>query len=128
MRPSDPATVTPRDKTIGSVFLSQSEIVVPPAQGASLEEAFAARAKLVDGHAGFLGLELLKDLRGEGGRYVLLTRWRSRVDFVAYMRSGDHGRAHERLHPGLDLGALHGGKLQQFQVVLSEQVDEPPQS
>jgi len=128
MSASDPATAVPRDRTIGSVFLSQSEIAVPPEQGAALEQAFAARAKLVDGHVGFLGLELLKDLRAEGGRYVLLTRWRSRADFVAYMRSGDHGRAHERPHDGLDLGALHGGKLQQFQVVVSEQVDEPSQS
>lgn len=109
------------------VFLSQSEITVPPEQGASLEQAFAARARFVDGHAGFLGLELLKDLRAQGGRYVLLTRWRSREDFVAYMRSGDHGRAHERPHEGLDPGSLHGGKLQQFQVVVSEQVDEPCQ-
>ena len=127
MPPSDTATATPCSRTTGTVFVSQSEIAVPPEQGASLERAFAARARLVDGHAGFLGLELLKDLRAEGGRYVLLTRWRSRADFVAYMRSGDHGRAHERPHDGLDLGALHGGKLQQFQVVLSEQVDEPTQ-
>jgi len=93
-----------------------------------LERAFAARARLVDGHAGFLGLELLRDLRSEG-RYVLLTRWRSRSDFLAYMRSGDHTRAHNRSHPGLDAGDLHGGKVQQFQSVrLTEGMDESVQS
>lgn len=109
------------------VFVSQSEIALPPEQQESLEQAFAARARLVDAHPGFLGLELLRDLSAEGGRYVLHTRWRSRADFVAYMRSGDHERAHGRAHPGLDSVAIHGGKLRQFQVVVSEQVDEPPQ-
>jgi heme oxygenase (mycobilin-producing) len=109
-----------------TVFVSHSEIVVPLAQRAALEQAFTGRAHFVDGHAGFLGLELLKDLRAEG-RYVLLTRWRQRADFVAYMRSGDHARAHERPHPGLDPADLHGGKLQQFHVVVSEELGESVQ-
>lgn len=87
-------------------FISQPEIVVSPEQKGPLAQAFALRARLVDGHDGFLGLDLLRDLRAEG-RYVLLTRWRSRSDRVAYMRSGDHTRAHERARSGLDVGQLH---------------------
>ncbi len=99
-------------------FVSQSEIVVAADQQAALEGAFAGRARLVDAHEGFLGLELLKDLRVEG-RYVLLTRWRSRADFLRYMRSGDHAQAHARAHPGLDAAEVTGGKLAQFEVVVA---------
>lgn len=96
-------------------FVSRSEITVPVAEMTALERAFATRAHLVDGHAGFLGLELLRDNR-ENGRYVLLTRWRTRSDFTAYMKSGDHARAHDRHHEGL--GPVGPGKLEQFHSVL----------
>lgn len=106
-------------------FVSRSEITVPVPAMEALELAFRDRARRVDGHAGFLGLELLRDIRGNG-RYVLLTRWRSREMFVAYMKSGDHALAHARTHEGL--GAVHagGGKLEQFHVVLDERAGESP--
>jgi heme-degrading monooxygenase HmoA len=53
MHKSDAATSTACSRATGMIFLSQSEITVPPEQGTSLERAFAARARLVDGHAGF---------------------------------------------------------------------------
>jgi heme-degrading monooxygenase HmoA len=99
-------------------FVSRSEITVPHEEMGALERAFHERARLVDAHAGFLGLELLKDVR-EDGRYVLLTRWRTRADFTAYMKSGDHGRAHGRHHDGLAATSGSGG-LEQFQVILEE--------
>lgn len=103
-------------------FLSRSEITVPRAEMAALERAFTQRARLVDQHSGFLGLELLRDIR-DNGRYVLLTRWRSRADFTAYMKSGDHARAHERPHDGLQAIHADGGPLEQFHVVLKETAD-----
>jgi heme-degrading monooxygenase HmoA len=99
-------------------FVSRSEIKVPREEMAALERAFHDRARLVDAHAGFLGLELLKDVR-DNGRYVLLTRWRTRTNFTAYMKSGDHRRAHGRHHEGLTKTADSGG-LEQFQVVVEE--------
>jgi heme-degrading monooxygenase HmoA len=88
----------------------------------ALEQAFRGRAHLVDRHAGYRGLELLRSIR-EDGRYVLLTRWRSQQDFRAYMKSGDHQRAHQRSHPGL--GPLGGsGKLEQLFSVILERADE----
>ena len=104
-------------------FVSRSEIVVPVAEMAALERAFTERARFVDARAGFRGLELLRDIAAQG-RYVLLTRWRSRADFVAYMKSGDHERAHQREHEGL--GPVGGGaKLEQFLVVVAERAREP---
>ncbi|MEI8254927.1 MAG: antibiotic biosynthesis monooxygenase family protein [Deltaproteobacteria bacterium] len=97
-------------------FVSRSEITVPVGQMAAVERAFSERAGTVDAHPGFLGLELLRDIR-ENGRYVLLTRWRSRAEFTAYMKSGDHERAHARPHEGLGAVTASGGKLEQFHVV-----------
>lgn len=104
-------------------FVSRSEITVPVAEMPALERAFLERARHVDQHEGFLGLELLRDIR-ENGRYVLVTRWRSRADFRAYMKSGDHGRAHDRPHEGLGPVATTGGKLEQFHLVLEERARE----
>lgn len=103
-------------------FVSRSEITVPPAEMPALERAFEERARRVDSHAGFLGLTLLRDIRGTG-RYVLLTRWQSRDHFTAYMKSGDHERAHARPHPGLS--PVHGrGALEQFHVIVDVRADE----
>jgi heme-degrading monooxygenase HmoA len=99
-------------------FVSRSEITVPRGEMAALERAFRERARLVDTHPGYLGLELLRDVR-ENGRYVLLTRWRTREAFGAYMKSGDHARAHARPHEGLSPARDPGG-LEQFQVVLED--------
>jgi heme-degrading monooxygenase HmoA len=97
-------------------FVSRSEIAVPVEQMPALERAFEERARLVDAHDGFLGLQLLRDIR-DNGRYVLVTRWRTRKDFTAYMKSGEHGRAHARPHEGLSASLVDGGKLEQFHVV-----------
>lgn len=104
-------------------FVSKSDIVVAISEESALEQAFRDRAGLVDRHTGFRGLELLRDAH-HAGRYMLLTRWRSLEDFRAYMKSGDHARAHARPHLGL--GPLgKGGRLEQFVSVLLEGTHEP---
>jgi heme-degrading monooxygenase HmoA len=115
--------VPPELRTGATVeFVSRSDIVVPISEMGALEHAFRDRARLVDRHVGYRGLELLRSIR-EDGRYVLLTRWRSQDDFRAYMKSGDHQRAHERSHVGLGpLGG--GGKLEQLFSVILERADE----
>ncbi len=96
---------------------------MPISEMPALEQAFRGRAHLVDRHVGYRGLELLRSIRDDG-RYVLLTRWRSQEDFRAYMKSGDHQRAHERAHAGLGpVGG--GGKLEQLYSVILERADEP---
>jgi heme-degrading monooxygenase HmoA len=97
------------------MFVSLSEIAMEEAGGSVLEAAFRARSRLVDGHDGFLGLELLRDV-GQRGRYVLVTRWRSREDFRRYMKSGDYRAAHARQHAGLEEASM-GTPLRQFETV-----------
>ncbi len=97
------------------MFVSQSDIEVTEAATAALEAAFKARARLVDKHQGFLGLELLRDVT-RAGRYVLITRWKSRDDFRVYLKSQDFKAAHARQHDGID-DAGGGSPLRQFQSV-----------
>ena len=80
-------------------YVAVSEISVAIEGEASLEEAFRLRLRAVDGWPGFRGLELLRD-RKVPGRYMMICRWDSREEFLAYMRSADHRRSHERIPRG----------------------------
>jgi heme-degrading monooxygenase HmoA len=101
------------------MFVSHSEIEVEEHGADALERAFRERSRLVDGHPGFLGLELLRDI-GRKGNYLLVTRWSSRDDFRRYMKSRDFRAAHERQHEGVEEPA-GGAPLRQFEAVpLSE--------
>jgi heme oxygenase (mycobilin-producing) len=97
------------------MFVSHSEIQIPAADVEALERAFRERARKVDGHRGFLGLELLREV-GNGGRYLLVTRWESREDFRRYMKSDDFRAAHERQHDGV-VEPANGAPLRQFDLV-----------
>jgi heme-degrading monooxygenase HmoA len=80
-------------------YVGISEISVPAEGAASLRQAFAERLGAVDGWPGFAGLELLQD-RKRPGRYLMITRWATRAQFLAYMRSEDHRRSHRRIDRG----------------------------
>jgi heme-degrading monooxygenase HmoA len=80
-------------------YVAVSEISVPEAGEAALEQAFRRRLHAVDGWPGFRGLELLRD-RKTPGRYIMICRWDTREQFLAYMRSADHRRSHDRIPRG----------------------------
>lgn len=82
-----------------AIYVGISEISVPPEGADSLREAFAERLGAVDHWPGFAGLELLQD-RKRPGRYLMITRWATRTQFLAYMRSEDHKRSHDRIERG----------------------------
>ena len=62
-------------------------------EAAELEKLFKARARRVDGHRGFLGLEVLRSI-GRESTFTLITRWTDRDSLRAYMRSEDFAVAH----------------------------------
>ena len=95
--------------------MSQSEIHVPSDRAEQLEAAFLARSRLVDRHDGFIGLELLRDVH-RPGRFVLMTRWRDRAAFSAYMRSRDFKTALQRQHDGIE-EQVGGAPLRQLETV-----------
>lgn len=84
---------------MGTPYVGISEISVPVEGVASLRQAFAERLRAVDHWPGFNGLELLQD-RKRPGRYLMITRWTTRQEFLNYMRSEDHRRSHGRIERG----------------------------
>ena len=87
------------DRTDSASYVAISEIAVPEEGAAGLEKAFEERLRAVDGWPGFRGLELLRDRRSTT-RYLMLCRWDTREQFLAYMRSEDHRRSHARIPRG----------------------------
>jgi heme-degrading monooxygenase HmoA len=80
-------------------YVAISEVAVPELGAPGLEQAFAARIRLVERAEGFQLIEVLRDLR-RPGRYLMITHWRSRKVFRDYMRSDDHALSHARIEHG----------------------------
>ena len=80
-------------------FVVTSELEVPSGGEAGLEAAFAHRLGAVDAWPGFVNLEVWRDGATEG-RYLLVTWWRARADYMAYMRSEEHSTSHARVPSG----------------------------
>jgi heme-degrading monooxygenase HmoA len=62
--------------------------------------AFRRRAHLVDRVDGFIDLEVWRSDR-DREEVLMVSRWRDRAAFTAYMRSADHRISHERIDPSL---------------------------
>ena len=74
------------------MIVVSNRIPVAPGQEASFAERFRSRAGLVEGHNGFLRLEILKPTQvtmrgrvmGRSAYHVVLTYWKHVEDFVAW--------------------------------------------
>jgi heme-degrading monooxygenase HmoA len=91
------------------MYISMSRLRVPADRAPSLVRAFRGRVGLVEGAEGFVDLQVWQSDRDEG-ELVMVSRWRDRAAFTAYMRSEDHKVSHRRIDPELqaaiDLEAL----------------------
>jgi heme-degrading monooxygenase HmoA len=85
------------------MYVSLSRLRVPEDGAPDLIEAFRARAHLVDAADGFVDLQVWQSDR-EAGEIVMVSRWRDRSAFTAYMKSEAHATSHSRIDP--DLQAL----------------------
>jgi heme oxygenase (mycobilin-producing) len=83
------------------VYVSLSRLHVPPARASELIGAFRRRAHLVDDADGFLDLQVWQS-DSDPGEVVMVSRWRDRRAFTAYMRSPAHRASHDRIAPDLD--------------------------
>jgi heme-degrading monooxygenase HmoA len=63
--------------------------------------AFRDRARLVEEADGFVDLQVWQSDR-DPGELVMVSRWRSREAFKAYMKSERHRISHDRIDPDLD--------------------------
>jgi heme-degrading monooxygenase HmoA len=82
------------------MYVSMSRLRVAPAESDALVAAFRARAHLVDDAEGFVDLQVWRSDR-DPGEVLMVSRWRDRDAFKAYMRSGAHRTSHDRIDPAL---------------------------
>lgn len=82
------------------MYVSLSRLRVDPARSEELVAAFENRAGLVESHDGFVDLQVWRS-DSDHGEVVMVSRWRDRDAFRAYMRSADHRTSHSRMDPSL---------------------------
>lgn len=95
-----------------------SRLRVDPDRSDQLVAAFRGRAHLVDQHDGFVDLQVWRSDR-DPAEVLMVSRWRDRAAFKAYMKSADHRVSHDRIPPELkDAIALERLEhLQTYEVV-----------
>ncbi|TML68363.1 MAG: antibiotic biosynthesis monooxygenase [Actinobacteria bacterium] len=99
-------------------YVSVSRLRVPPERTDELVAAFRGRARLVDDFDGFLGLQVWQS-DGDAGELLMVSHWRDRNCFRAYMRSDEHQVSHDRIDPALarDINLVKLEHLQTYAVV-----------
>src|SRR5215208_3638942 len=83
------------------MYVSMSRLRVPDERSTELVEAFRRRAHLVDDADGFVDLQVWRSDR-DRGEVVMVSRWRDRDAFTAYMRSDAHRISHDRIPADLE--------------------------
>lgn len=82
------------------MYVSMSRLRVAPGQSDALVAAFRHRAHLVDSARGFVDLQIWRSDR-DPEEVLMVSRWRDRAAFTAYMRSAAHRVSHDRIDPSL---------------------------
>jgi heme oxygenase (mycobilin-producing) len=82
------------------VYVSLSRLRVRAERSDELVRAFRARARLVDDADGFVDLQVWQSDR-DPEEVVMVSRWRDRAAFQAYMRSEEHAISHGRIDADL---------------------------
>src|ERR687893_3098208 len=82
------------------MYVSMSRLRVAADRSEELIAAFPERAHLVDDADGFLDLQVWRSDR-DPEEVLMVSRWRDRAAFTAYMRSAEHKVSHGRIDPGL---------------------------
>src|SRR3954462_8453381 len=82
------------------MYVSMSRLRVDADQSDALVTAFRRRAHLVDCVEGFIDLEVWRSDR-DPEEVLMVSRWRNRAGFPAYMRSAAHRLSHARRDPSL---------------------------
>lgn len=75
-----------------------SRLRVEPERSEELVAAFRDRAGLVESHDGFIDRQIWRSDR-DLTEVSMVSRWRHRNAFTAYLKSGDHRVSHNRMAP-----------------------------
>ena len=92
------------------MYVSLSRLRIPEERAPELVAAFRRRARLVEHADGFVDLQVWQSDR-DPGELVMVSRWRDRDAFKAYMKSERHRISHARIDPDLD-GAIRLERLE----------------
>jgi heme oxygenase (mycobilin-producing) len=83
------------------LYVSLSRLRIPDECATELIRAFRCRAHLVEEADGFVDLQVWQSDK-DPGELVMVSRWRDRGAFKAYMKSERHRISHARIDPDLD--------------------------
>ncbi len=83
------------------MYVSLSRLRVERERAPELVSAFRRRAHLVDHADGFVDLQVWQSDR-DPAELVMVSRWRDREAFKAYMKSEAHRISHDRIDPARD--------------------------
>ena len=83
------------------MYVSMSRLRIAPDRAPDVVRAFRGRMRAVERHPGFLDLQVWQSDR-DPGELLMVSRWRDRAAFTAYMRSADHKASHARIPADLD--------------------------
>ena len=86
--------------------------------GASLEQRFAGRAGMVENAPGFESFELLRPVDGTDD-YLVVTHWRDRESYEAWLSSRDFARGHASSGESEARPAATGSQIWTFETVQS---------
>lgn len=78
------------------MYVSMSRLQVESDRADELVRAFRGRAHLVERAEGFVDLQVWRSDR-DPSEVIMVSRWRDRAAFTAYMRSEDHRTSHARI-------------------------------
>jgi heme-degrading monooxygenase HmoA len=95
------------------MYVSVSRLRVENERSDELVAAFQARAGLVESHPGFVDLQVWRSDH-DPSEVLMVSRWRDREAFRAYMRSSDHKVSHDRINLSLK-NAITLERLEQLQ-------------
>ena len=82
------------------MYVSMSRLRVAASESDALVAAFGRRAHVVDTFDGFIDLQVWRSDR-DPEEVLMVSRWRDRAAFTAYMRSAAHRSSHARIDPSL---------------------------
>jgi heme-degrading monooxygenase HmoA len=95
-----------------------SRLAIPAERAPELVAAFRDRSRLADRADGFVDLQVWQSDRDQG-EILMVSRWRDRESFKAYMKSDEHRLSHDRIDPALkaDIALLRLDHLHTYEVV-----------
>src|ERR1700709_875599 len=82
------------------MYVSMSRLRVAADRSDELVAAFGDRAGRVEGQDGFVDLQIWRS-DNDAAEVLMVSRWRDRDSFRAYMQSADHRVSHDRMQPSL---------------------------